>query len=153
MDVEEKAKEVESEKEETPKKKKATTQKTPKVATPIFKVIKARKNKRQFILQDEDEESEEIIVSFKKPPFTFEKNLQQLKESGGMGSFRYFKYASMTREQKIMIEESLLVKMAKWKYDPSELKSEVTKNILAALIVHWDKATKLEKEIREQTLR
>ena len=43
--------------------------------------------------------------------------------------------------------------MAKWKYDPSKLKTTITKNPLKALTVHWDKAVKLEKEIREQTLR
>ena len=70
-----------------------------------------------------------------------------------MGSFRYFKYASKTREDEIMIEEDLVEKMAKWQYDSSELKSRVTENLLVAVTIHWDNATKLEKEIREQTLR
>ena len=123
------------------------------VAIPIFKATKIKKNKRKFFLQDEDEEDQETTITFKKPPLNFEQKLQQLKESGGMGSFRYFKYDSRTREEKIMFEEALLKKMAKWKYDPSKLKFGVNENLLATLTFHWNKVVQLEKEIKEQILR
>ena len=52
-----------------------------------------------------------------------------------------------------MIEEALVEKMATWKYDPSKMKSVVTEDLLKALKIYWNKAVKLEKDIREQKLR
>ena len=56
-----------------------------------------------------------------------------------MSTFRYFKYATIIKDEKRMIEDALVEKMATWKYDPSKLKREADKDFMKALTIHWDK--------------
>ena len=71
----------------------------------------------------------------KKPP-KFEKRLNELNRNNGIGAFRLFKFASRTEEEQEMIDEALEEKMARWKYDPSEMKNAITEDLLKILIVH-----------------
>ncbi len=47
----------------------------------------------------------------------------------------------------------MVEKMARWTYDPFELKIEVNEDILKAVTIQWNNVVQTKKDIREQTLR
>ena len=70
-----------------------------------------------------------------------------------MAGFKYFKYDSRRKEEMKQIEDLLAMKMKKWKYDPFGLKGHALENILKVVSHHMDNAKKIERDIREKTLR
>lgn len=47
-----------------------------------------------------------------------------LREGSGMKILKYIKYESKGKEEQQKIEYALVEKMAKWKYDPNEIKAQ-----------------------------
>ena len=69
-----------------------------------------------------------------------------------MSDFKFFKYDTSNEEKKL-VEEALVAKMAKWKYCPKE-QIKIVLDILSKTITHhWDNALNVVRDIREQILR
>ena len=47
----------------------------------------------------------------------------------------------------------MVEKMAKWKYDPNELKRKALEALLKAVTQRWSNIVKIERDIREQIMK
>ena len=93
------------------------------------------------------------IISLRKSLPIFEKRLKALREGSGMTNFRYLKYETRNKVEQKQIEDALIEKLEKQKYDPFKLKRKSLDALLKIVSHHWANVLKIEKEIREKTLR
>ena len=70
-----------------------------------------------------------------------------------MENFKNLKNEIRSKDEQKQIEDAMVEKMEKWKYEPSELKGHAPKNILNVVSHHWNNVAKIEKDIEEKTLR
>ena len=64
-------------------------------------------------------------------------------EGSVMEDFRYMKYETKSKDEQKKIEDAMVEKMEKWKYDPNELKWKYPYALLKFVPHHWSNALKI----------
>lgn len=68
-----------------------------------------------------------------------------------MVEFRYLKYETKSKDEQKKIEDVMVEKMKKQKYEPSKLKRKASKILLIVVSHHWANAKNKEGHQRENS--